>query len=312
MAGLLKYSRIEKLGEGTYGLVSKAQNKETGEIVAMKYIHLEQEEEGIPATSMREVSILSDLQHPNIVSLKEVINNSQQLVLVFEFLDKDLKKYIETQRHPMNPMLIKSYAYQILSGLCYLHCKGIMHRDMKPSNLLLNRTGLIKICDFGLARLFMIPMRNYTHNVVTLWYRAPELLLEDQSYGLPVDVWSVGCILAEMFNRAPLFAGDSEIDQLFTIFQILGTPTEEIWPGITSMAQYSEEFPKWKGRGLESAIQTTDNMALDLISKMLQYNPCNRISAKDALEHPYFDDLPQSIKDACRPPEIDSLNDYDF
>ncbi|EAY22853.1 CMGC family protein kinase [Trichomonas vaginalis G3] len=305
---LSNYERLEKLGEGTYGAVYKARNKTTGEILAMKVIHLEQEEEGIPPTSVRENSILSELSHPNVVSVKEVINTPFSLILIMEYLDKDLKNYLATQHGPINPMLIKSYAYQILAGLSYCHCQGIIHRDMKPQNLLLNRGGFIKLCDFGLARPISLPMRAYTKDVITLWYRAPEILLDAPAYDLSVDVWSVGCIIAEMMNRTPLFPGDSEIDQLYTIFKILGTPTESEWPGVSQFPNYSAEFPKWLKLDLSEKIQTNDQLALDLISKMLQYDPVKRITAKDALDHPYFADLSQQIKDTCRPMEIDSID----
>jgi serine/threonine protein kinase len=301
---LANYEKQEKLGEGTYGVVYKALDKRTGETVALKKIRLDQEDEGLPATAVREISILRDLKHPNIVDLKEVINSRGKLTLVFEYLEKDLKKFMDGQRRPMQPMLIKSYAYQILAGLCYCHCRRVIHRDMKPQNLLLNRQGLIKLCDFGLARAFTIPLRAYTHEVVTLWYRAPEILLGSPFYSLGVDVWSVGCIVAEMFTGRPLFPGDSEIDEIYQIFKIMGTPTEEKWPGVTQLPGYKTTFQKWAKRPLADVIPTADPLALDLIGKMLDYDPSTRISAKTALDHPYFEDLSVSVKDACRPIEI--------
>ena len=304
---LSNYEKLDKLGEGTYGVVFKARDKTTNEIIAIKMIYLEQEEEGIPPTSLREISVLSELKHPNIVELKEVINSTKSLTLVFEYMDKDLKNYLAVQRSPLNPMLIKSYAYQILAGLCYCHCHGFIHRDLKPANLLLNRAGLIKLGDFGLSRPFSLPMRNYTKEVITLWYRPPELLMNAPAYDISVDIWSVACIIVEMINREPLFPGDSEIDQLFTIFRILGTPTEEEWPEITTYQSYSPDFPKWSRKNLSDIIKTSDPQAIDLISKMLKYNPIERISAKEALNHPYFADLSQTIKDTCCPREINSI-----
>jgi serine/threonine protein kinase len=301
---LANYEKQEKLGEGTYGVVYKALDKRTGDTVAIKKIRLDQEEEGLPATAVREISILRDLNHPNVVSLKEVINSQGKLTLVFEYLEKDLKKFLDGQRRPMQAMLIKSYAYQVLAGLCYCHCRRVIHRDMKPQNLLLNRQGLIKLCDFGLARAFTIPLRSYTHEVVTLWYRAPEILLGSQFYSIGVDVWSVGCIIAEMFASRPLFPGDSEIDQLHHIFKIRGTPTENNWTGVTQLPEYKMTFPRWPHRPLREVIPNADANALDLIEKMLEYDPAKRISAKLALDHPYFDDLSPAVKDACRPAEI--------
>jgi serine/threonine protein kinase len=215
---------------------------------------------------------------------------------------------MDGQRRPMQPMLVKSYAYQILAGLCYCHCRRVIHRDMKPQNLLLNRQGLIKLCDFGLARAFTIPLRSYTHEVVTLWYRAPEILLGSQFYSIGVDVWSVGCIVAEMFASRPLFPGDSEIDELHQIFKILGTPSDDVWPGVTQLPGYKSTFQKWPRRDLTEVIPKADPLALELIEKMLEYDPAKRISAKAALDHPYFDDLSPSVKDACRPIEIAYLS----
>lgn len=304
---LANYVKKDKLGEGTYGVVYKAVDKRTNETVALKKILLEGEEEGIPATSLREISILKDLKHPNIVELKEVINSRGKLVMVLEYLDMDLKRYLETNHNPLSPMLIKSYTYQILAGLCHCHCQRIIHRDMKPQNLLLNRSGLIKLADFGLARAFTIPLREYTHEVVTLWYRAPEILLGSNYYSVGIDIWSVGCIVAEMFTRTPLFQGDSELDQIYSIFEILGTPTNEIWPEFTDLPEYKDTFRKWPKKNLADVVKGADPRAIDLIEKMLTYDPARRITAKEALSHPYFDDLPQTVKEACRVAEIAPL-----
>lgn len=306
---LLNYQKLEKLGEGTYGVVFKALDKRTNEVVALKKIRLDQEEEGIPPTSIREISILKELKHPNVVGLYEVINAQGKLTLVFEYLDMDLKKYLDSIRTPPAPELVKSYAYQIIAGLCYCHCHRIIHRDMKPQNLLLNKKGMIKLADFGLARAFTVPLRNYTHEVITLWYRPPEILLGSKFYSLPVDIWSTGAIIAEMITKRPLFPGDSEIDQLFSIFKILGTPTEETWPGVTELPTYSSTFPKFRRRNLKDVLPGADPLAIDLIEKMLAYDPAQRISAKDALDHPWFDTLSPDVKKACRPTEIDPITE---
>jgi len=304
---MLNYEKLEKLGEGTYGVVFKAIDKRTQEIVALKRIRLDQEEEGIPPTSIREISILKELKHPSVVELKEVINSQGKLTLVFEYLNTDLKKYLDSTNNMLSPNLVKSYAYQIIAGLCYCHCHRIIHRDMKPQNLLLNKTGQIKLCDFGLARAFTIPLRNYTHEVVTLWYRAPEILLGSKFYSLPVDIWSTGAIIAEMVSKKPLFPGDSEIDELYRIFRVLGTPTEETWKGVSDLPTYSTSFPNFRKKKLSEIIGSTDPLLIDLIEKMLVYDPAGRISAKDALDHPYFDDLTQDVKLKCRPKEIDQI-----
>ena len=226
-----KYVKTEKpIGEGTYGVVYKATEKKTGDTVALKKIRLEVEDEGVPSTALREISLLKELSHPNIVELKDVEHSESppRLYLVFEWLDQDLKKYMDMlpNRKPMDAELVQSYMYQLVRGMDFCHRRGIMHRDLKPQNLLINRAGELKIADFGLARAFQIPIRTYTHEVVTLWYRAPEILLGQRQYACPVDIWSIGAIFAEMANRRPLWPGDSEIDELYKIFRTLGTPTE--------------------------------------------------------------------------------------
>lgn len=223
--------------------------------------------------------------------LKDVEYSKGRLYLVFEWMDKDLKKYTDTVSGPMPTKLVKSYLYQLLRGMDYCHRRGIMHRDLKPQNLLVDRYGSLKIADFGLARAFMVPIRQYTHEVVTLWYRAPEILLGQKAYAPGVDMWSVGTIFAEMVTKRPLWPGDSEIDELYQIFRTLGTPTEKTWPGVTSLRDYSEGFPKWPAKSLEKAVPGLCKQGYDLLGKMLAYDPAKRISCKDAMAHPYFDDL---------------------
>ena len=187
--------------------------------------------------------------------------------------------------------LVKSSMYQLLTGMDFCHARGIMHRDLKPQNLLVDRKGTLKLADFGLARAFMIPVRSYTHEVVTLWYRAPEILLGQRTYAPAVDMWSIGTIFVEMVNRRPLWPGDSEIDELFRIFKSLGTPDEEAWQGVTGLPDFKPSFPKWPRRSIGAATPKLDAQGVDLLSRMLVYQPSKRISAKAALQHPWFDDL---------------------
>jgi serine/threonine protein kinase len=191
----------------------------------------------------------------------------------------------------MSPQLVKSYMFQMLKGIDFCHGHRVLHRDLKPQNLLIDRNGNLKLADFGLARAFGIPVRTYTHEVVTLWYRAPEILLGSRHYSIPVDMWSVGCIFAEMVTRQPLFPGDSEIDELFRIFRVLGTPNEAVWPEVSQLPDYKPSFPQWPSRNLKEVVPGLEPLGVDLLSKMLQYEPSKRISAKEALRHPYFDDL---------------------
>ncbi|KAL0586659.1 hypothetical protein ABG067_003647 [Albugo candida] len=286
------YQKVEKIGEGTYGIVYKAKDLKSGRIVALKKIRLESDNEGVPSTAMREISLLKELSsHPNIVRLYEVLYQENKLYLVFEFLDFDLKKCIEKLPSRMEFLQIKSYLYQLLAGIAFCHTNCVLHRDLKPQNLLIDQYGNLKLADFGLARAIGIPIRSYTHEVVTLWYRAPEILLGAKHYSTPVDVWSIGCIFAEMVNKQPLFPGDSEIDELFRIFRVLGTPDEVLWPGVSSYPDYKTTFPKWRPRSLAKVVPYLDPVGLDLLSRMLQYEPGCRITPRTAMAHPWFNDL---------------------
>jgi len=289
-----QYEKLEKIGEGTYGVVYKARDKMTGAIVAMKKIRLETEDEGIPSTTIREVALLKEVSsHPNIVKLFAVIHANQKLHLVFEFLEFDLKRYIDSQGKNvyLSPFLLKSYLYQLLKGLYHCHTRRVIHRDLKPQNLLLDKGGYLKLADFGLARAFGVPIRTYTHEVVTLWYRAPEILLGYSQYSTPVDIWSVGCIFAEMSNKTALFPGDAEIDELFKIFKVMGTPNDQTWPGVNQMPEFKMTFPKWKPQPLAEVVPRLDARGVDLLSQMLVYTPGKRITAKQALQHSYFSEL---------------------
>eukprot|EP00891_Asterochloris_glomerata_P004218 jgi/Astpho2/4218/fgenesh1_pm.00064_%23_14_t len=288
-----RYENKEVIGEGVYGVVYKARDRLTGQIVALKKTRLEHEEEGVPSTAIREISLLKELSHVNVVKLLDVIHNERALWLVFEHLDLDMKQFMDT--HPQfreEHGLIKLYLFQMLMGIQHCHSHRVLHRDMKPQNLLLTRhNNGLKLADFGLARAFGVPVRAYTHEVVTLWYRAPEILLGTEHYSTPVDIWSIGCIFAEMTNNAPLFPGDSEIGQLYKIFQGLGTPDEITWPGVSALKDYKETFPKWHPRPLQDLAPNLGPAGLNLLNQMLLYEPHARISAAEACRHPYFHDI---------------------
>ena len=193
-----------------------------------------------------------------------------------------------------NPQ-VKKFTLQLVQGIRYCHSHRILHRDLKPQNLLIDKDGNLKIGDFGLARAFGVPLRTYTHEVVTLWYRSPEILLGGRQYSTGVDMWSVGCIFAEMATRKPLFPGDSEIDEIFKIFRLLGTPTEQEWPGVTSFPDFKSSFPKWERKSDEELINADGvkilgEEGLNLLDSLLVYDPAGRMSAKQAVIHPYFQD----------------------
>uniref|UniRef100_A0A1B0BBB1 cyclin-dependent kinase n=1 Tax=Glossina palpalis gambiensis TaxID=67801 RepID=A0A1B0BBB1_9MUSC len=295
------FQRIERIGEGTYGIVFKARDKKTGKDVALKKIRLASETEGVPSTAIREISLLKDLDHNNIVQLFDVVVTDTSLYMVFEYLNMDLKKLMDKKKEIFTNKLVKvSYMFQMFDAIAFCHTNRILHRDLKPQNLLVDTLGNIKLADFGLARAFNMPMRAYTHEVVTLWYRAPEILLGTKFYGTGMDIWSLGCIFAEMIMKRSLFPGDSEIDQLYRIFRTLGTPDESNWPGVTQLPDYKGKFPKWEKPNIPDIIVKHD--AYELFKAMMIYEPNGRISAKNAMLHRYFDNL-ELVKQVDLPKE---------
>eukprot|EP00999_Lentomonas_sp_LEN2_P002888 NODE_752_length_1220_cov_100.943275_g712_i0.p1 GENE.NODE_752_length_1220_cov_100.943275_g712_i0~~NODE_752_length_1220_cov_100.943275_g712_i0.p1 ORF type:complete len:308 (-),score=77.00 NODE_752_length_1220_cov_100.943275_g712_i0:192-1115(-) len=287
-----RYMKTDKIGAGTYGVVYKAIDKQTNRTVALKKIRLETEEEGIPSTAIREISILRELQHRNVVRLLDVVSRQDKLHLIFEFLDEDLKNMMDKRATGLQGRQLKRLMYQLLDGIHFCHTHRIVHRDLKPQNLLVSGD-TIKLADFGLARAFQIPLRTYTHEIITLWYRAPEVLLGTTQYSTAVDIWSLGAIFSEMASKQPLFPGDSEIDQLFKIFRLMGTPSEIDWPGVSKLKDYKAQFPQWKPQNLRVALPHLDAQGIDLLEKMLQCDPRRRISAAEAMQHPYFDEIRQ-------------------
>jgi serine/threonine protein kinase len=281
------------LGEGTYGKVYKARNLKTSQTVAMKKMKLDTEDEGVPSTAIREIALLRELKHENVVRLLDVFCSTNKLTLVFEFADNDLKKYMKTAgaSRGLSPPVVNTLGKQLCQGIEFCHAHRVLHRDLKPQNLLIDSQLRLKVADFGLARAYSLPVPKYTHEVVTVWYRAPEILLGSVLYSVPVDIWSIGCVMGEMATGAPLFAGDSEIDTIFKIFQKLGTPTEDQWPGLRELPDWKITFPKWQGKGWAAIRNASSQMGpdgIDLLQQLTNYDPKGRISARRALQHRYF------------------------
>jgi len=248
----------------------------------------------VPSTAIREVALLKQLAHENVVELLDVCCTTRKMILAFEFVEQDLKKFMRARKSHLEPSTIKSFNFQLCRGIEFCHANRVLHRDLKPQNLLVDGSLRLKIADFGLARAYTLPIPKYTHEVVTVWYRPLEILLGSAKYSVPVDMWGVGCIFAEMACGNPLFAGDSEIDTIFKICQKLGTPTAETWPGVTDMPDFKPTFPKWKAKGWENIRNTKaqlGSVGVDLLEQFMVYDPAKRISARRALQHTYFSDV---------------------
>lgn len=287
---------MNRIEEGTYGVVYRAKDRKTGEIVALKRLKMEKEKEGFPITSLREINTLLKAQHTNIVTVREIVvgSNMDKIYIVMDYVEHDLKSLMETMKHPFSVGEVKTLMIQLLRAVAHLHDNWILHRDLKTSNLLLSHKGILKVGDFGLAREYGSPLKAYTPVVVTLWYRAPELLLCVKEYSKPIDMWSVGCIHAEFLTMKALWPGKSDIDQLNKIFKDLGTPNEKIWEGIS-------ELPGFKKASFQQHPQNTirnrfgpqfSDLGFDLLNRLLTYDPKKRIDAKTALEHKWFVESP--------------------
>jgi cyclin-dependent kinase len=296
-----KYTKTTKVGEGTYGVVYKAKDQKGNEIYALKRIRLQAEEEGIPSTAIREISLLKELNHRNIVKLCDVLHTPKKLTLVFEFIDQDLKKLIDTTNGVgLDIKLVKSFLYQLIKGMEYIHKHKVLHRDLKPQNLLITKDNVLKIADFGLARGYGIPVKNYTHEVVTLWYRAPDVLLGSKTYGTTVDLWSIGCIFAEMVTGKPLFMGKSEPDQLKKIFKVRGTPSDDYCGSLRELPEWGVNdnvFDNYDECDIRKHVPNLDEDGIDLLMKFIQLEPEKRISCDEALKHPFFNDVQGMVKD---------------
>ncbi|BEI81518.1 hypothetical protein CcaverHIS002_0206780 [Cutaneotrichosporon cavernicola] len=287
-----RWEKGTKIGEGTYANVYKATEKATGRKVAIKKIKVGMMKDGLDMSALREVKFLQELHHPNIIGLLDVFSVKQNINLVLEFLDTDLEAVIRDKTLIFQVADIKSWMAMSLRGLEYIHRHGVLHRDLKPNNLLIASTGELKIADFGLGREFGDAAYKMTSQVITRWYRPPELLWGARHYGSTVDIWSMGTIMVELVLRVPFLAGETDIDQLKKTFHAMGSPTEQDWPGHTKLPDYiaPEYFPPnpwW------NMISSVGRDGQDFCREMLKYDPLARPSAKKGLSHRFFTSLPR-------------------
>lgn len=297
-AKIRRYDFVKVLGEGQYAVVYKAKDTQTNEDVAVKKIKIGSRQEasdGINLTALREIKFLQEIKHPNIIELLDSFGehgtNSPSICLVFEFMDTDLENIINNRSLLLTTTHIKAYMIMLLLGLEYLHDNWILHRDLKPNNLLIDKHGVLKIGDFGLAKFFGSPSRVMTHEVVTRWYRSPELLFGSKKYGTGVDMWAAGLIMAELLLRVPLLPGESDLDQLSKIFEVFGTPTDTNWPDVKSFTDYIK-FNQIEPKPLRTIFVTSKPDELDVLDKIMQLDPKRRPNASETLQMEYFSNPP--------------------
>ncbi|CAK7265627.1 hypothetical protein SEPCBS57363_001679 [Sporothrix epigloea] len=325
-----RYEKLNDIEEGAYGWVARARDRSTGQVVALKRLKLDETDRGgVPVTGLREIQLLKDCSHRNIVQLREVVVGDRRpidnILLVLEFVEHDLKGILEDMPQPFLASEVKTLLHQLASGVAYLHSCWILHRDLKTSNLLLNNRGQLKIADFGMARYYSDDESSSSSSsnsatahhsiqltplVVTLWYRAPELLLGARRYGRAVDMWSVGCIFGELLTREPLLQGKNEADELARIFDLCGVPNDTSWPGFrrlpnaralrlppsssvtsspSTMASIRVKFPLLTTAGCQ------------LLSSLLALDPNQRPTANEMLDHEYFRQDPRAKQEAMFP-----------
>ncbi|KAJ6643906.1 Cyclin-dependent kinase 10 [Pseudolycoriella hygida] len=291
-----EFEKLNRIGEGTYGIVYRARDTSNDEIVALKKVRMDQERDGLPVSGLREIHILMKCSHENIVRMKEVVvgRSLESIFLSMEYCEQDLASLLDNMPTPFSESQVKCIVLQVLKGLKYLHSNFIVHRDLKVSNILIaERTGAVKIADFGLARYFGIPPKPMTPHVVTLWYRAPELLLGSSSHNTPIDMWALGCIFGELLGHRPLLPGTTEIRQLELIIDLLGTPSESIWPDFSKLpALQNVSLRQQPYNNLKTKFVWLSTNGLRLLNHLFMYDPNKRATSHEALESTYFKEPP--------------------
>ena len=298
-----EFEKLNRIGEGTYGVVYRAKDLKSKEIVALKRMRMEREKDGLPICGVREISLLTALKHKNIVSLKEVVVGDEldAVFLVMEYCEQDLASLIDNKTCFTEPQ-VKCLMQQLLRGIDYLHTNRVIHRDLKVSNILLTDKGYLKVADFGLARFLGVPVEPHTPKVVTLWYRPPELLFGRRMYTTALDMWSVGCIFGEMLIGKPLFAGATEVKQIDLVVELLGTPNDTIWPGFSSLPVVKNiTLKKQPYNNLKQKFPLLSDNGRKLMNDLLMFDPQQRVTAKQALTSPYFTEKPLPIEPGIMP-----------
>ncbi|XP_070276148.1 cyclin-dependent kinase-like 1 isoform X2 [Myotis yumanensis] len=277
-----KYEKIGKIGEGSYGVVFKCRSRDTGQVVAIKRFLESEDDPVIKKIALREIRMLKQLKHPNLVNLIEVFRRKRRLHLVFEYCDRTVLHELDRYQRGVPEHLVKSITWQTLQAVNFCHKHNCIHRDVKPENILITRHSVIKLCDFGFARLLTGPSDYYTDYVATRWYRSPELLVGDMQYGPPVDVWAIGCVFAELLSGVPLWPGKSDVDQLYLIRKTLG----DLIPRHQQVFSTHQYFGGVK-------IPDPEDMGC------LHMDPAERLTCEQLLQHPYFDSI-REIRDLAK------------
>ncbi|KAK9453065.1 kinase-like domain-containing protein [Dipodascopsis uninucleata] len=284
------FERLNRLGEGTYGVVYRARDKRNDSIVALKLMRTRSHGDGIPLTALREITLLRSLRHRNVLKVLDVavdLYKLDEVYMILEYAEQDMAYLIDHGYAKFTASEVKCIFMQFFEGLEYIHGQGIIHRDIKMSNILLSAKGIVKIADFGLARSHID--RPMSPNVVTIWYRSPELLFGSPRYTQAVDMWASGCVVGELVLLTPLLPGNSEEQQVDLIVDLLGTPTERIWPGFRTLPLIRHyRIPDSQPSTLSKVLRGQTAAMLEMVNKLLTYDPEMRISAENALQLPYF------------------------